>query len=789
MHKLDEETAKLLKQVVDHFDNEDRAVRDRQIRTWRRLKLLWENVQHAYYSEVAHDWRVPENKTATENDDQAYYDKSVNVFRAYLESIIAALSVTVPPVTCYPDDADNPLDIATAKAGDKIAELIFKHNNAPLLWIHALFIFCTEGMTAMYTYPKEDYAYGTYEENEYDEVLEEHELTNCPFCFTEMDDKIVNPVPNMESAEVSGIDSAESDTFMPGEQFQHELCESCGRQVIPQKSRTTLNITRLVGVTKKPKSRICMEALGGLFVKVPIWARNQSECSYLIYSYETHYANVLEKYPHLRDKIQTGGANYDLYEQWGRTPTQYAGEQPINNLTVRNAWLRPCAFNVLTEEEANKLKKEFPAGVKACIVNEVVADAEEQALDDHWTLTYNPLSDNIHFDPIGLLLVSIQEITGDILSLTLQTIEHGIPQTFADPKVLNFNSYRNSEVIPGGIYPATPKSGKSLSDGFYEVKTAALSQEVLPFAQKIQEMGQLVSGALPSLFGGQMSGSRTASEYSMSKNQALQRLQTTWKMLTFWWKDVFGKVIPMYMVEMKDDEKQVKRDEFGNFLNVFIRRAELEGKIGSVELEANENLPITWNQQKDTIMELFGTGNEMIINSLVSPENVPYVKRAIGLTDYIMPGEEDRQKQFEEIQLLTNSEPISVPGDPQLEMQAAEMGMPPLEPIELPSIEPDAEVDDHAVHIAICRKWLVGDAGRLCKMENQAGYKNVLLHMKSHKDMQQQQMMQEMMASMPPVPPEQADKGGENKEGSAKKQPQPNAGVQLKEGQNAPTTH
>ena len=48
------------------------------------------------------------------------------------------------------------------------------------------------------------------------------------------------------------------------------------------------------------------------------------------------------------------------------------------------------------------------------------------------------------------------------------------------------------------------------------------------------------------------------------------------------------------------------------FVNVFIRRAELEGKIGTIELEANENLPITWNQQKDAIMELFQLNNEGI---------------------------------------------------------------------------------------------------------------------------------------------------------------------------------
>ena len=113
--ELDDATKSLLKQIVDHFDDEDRGVRDRQIRTWRRLKLMWENVQHAYYSEVAHDWRIPETERTGDESDQGYYDKPVNVYRAYLESIIAALSVTVPPITCYPDDADNPLDITTAR--------------------------------------------------------------------------------------------------------------------------------------------------------------------------------------------------------------------------------------------------------------------------------------------------------------------------------------------------------------------------------------------------------------------------------------------------------------------------------------------------------------------------------------------------------------------------------------------------------------------------------------------------------------------------------------------------
>jgi hypothetical protein len=734
-----------------------------------------------YYSEVAHDWRIPESERSGADSDQGYYDKPVNIFRAYLESIIAALSITVPPVVCYPDDADNPLDITTAKAGNKIAELVFRHNDMPLLWLHALFIFCTEGMTAMYSYPKESEEYGTYEEKKFADEQEDHEISNCPFCGAEMGDEITNPMDEQQhqmeleqQAEIEAQKEALGDEYMPPPpELNHEECPSCGRLVIPAKTQNTVTITRMVGVTSKPKSRICMEVYGGLFVKVPVWARNQKECSYLIYSYETHYANVLEQYPELRNQITSQSmSNYDMYEQWGRTSPQYRGEHPINNVTVRNCWFRPCAYNILNEDQVEELKKKYPNGVKAVIVNDKVADASNENLDDCWTITNNPLSDYIHFDPIGLLLTSVQDITNDLVSLVLQTVEHGIPQTFADPKVLNFNAYRESEVIPGGIYPATPKSGKPLSDGFYEVKTATLSQEVLPFAEKIQQMGQMVSGALPSLFGGQMSGSRTASEYSMSRAQALQRLQSTWKMLLMWWKNVHGKVIPMFIKEMKDDEKQVKKDEFGNFVNVFIRRAELEGKLGSIEIEANENLPITWNQQKDAIMELFQINNEGIMQSLASPENLPYLKKAIGLTDYIIPGEDDRQKQYEEIQQLTNSEPIQMPPDPMAMQQAMQMGMPPPPPQNLPSVQADMDVDNHELEADICRRWLVSDAGRLCKLENPSGYENVLLHMKMHKDMIMQLQMQQMM------PPQGQPMG----QPQGAQPPQPNAGVQMNQG-------
>lgn len=788
-HEVNEEIQSLLRQVYDTCEKEDTAVRQRQIRQWRRLKLLWEGFNRVWFSEVAHDWRIWD-QTADEDTDQSYYDKPINIFRAYLESIIAALSVLVPPVKCYPDDADNPLDLATAKAGDKIAQLIYRHNNVPILWLHALFIYVTEGMTAFYNYSEESEEYGTYEEKEHDEIEEEHEISSCPHCGNILDDRTIEPgsepnptmVPPVEGQStiplgmqgqpasqmttsnipkvnpITGSEPAEElrknemDEFQPENddvELHHallegkDLCPACMAQMDPELRREKFIVTRLVGITKQPKSRQCIEAYGGLYVKVGNYAKKQKDVPYLILSYETDYSLVVEKYEHLHGNeklIQAlkGGntaGGYNQYDQWGRLSPQYQGEYPLNVITVNNAWIRAARFNVLNDkDDIEKLQKRFPDGVRVVYANDQFAEAENESLDDHWTLTENPMSDYLYFDPMGQSLVSVQEITNDLISLILQTIEHGIGQTFADPAVLNFNAYEQTEALPGGMFPATPKSGKSLNDGFHELKTATLSPEVMPFASQIQSLGQLTVGALPSLFGGQVEGSGTASEYSMSRAQALQRLQNVWKLFTTTWKTTFGKVIPQYIKDVQDDERDVQRDDDGNFVNVLIRKAELEGKIGKVELEANENLPMTWTQRKDLLMNLMTASNPKILEIINAPENVGLLHDALGLVDFYVPGEDDITKQYDEIKILLNSEPIPNQGDPQMP--------------ELPSVDIDVLYDNHTIEFEIVRKWVVSEGGRQIKTDNEPGYRNVLLHGKLHfMQIQMLQQQQQMMAS------------------------------------------
>ena len=756
-----EKVQDLLTSIVDNFDKDDMDVRQRQIRQWRGLKLFWDGFSRSWYSEVAHDWRIWDDQNQGDGSlDQSAYDKPVNVFKAYLESIIAALSVTVPPIKCYPDDAQDPLDLLTARAGDKICQLVYRHNNVQLLWVHALYIFCTEGVVAGYNYADKDRKYGTYEDKQYEETEEEHTELTCPNCGGQIDEQFITHEENEFSPD--NDDAALHNIIFNTEQ---EICPNCAALVDPELKKSPLVVTRLIGITNEPKSRQCIEVYGGLNVKVPAWARKQSECPYLSYAYETHYTTAIEMFPHLRKYVNdtlsiNAPSGNDLYERWGRTPIAYRGEFPEDVVTIRSWWIRPSAYNFLQEDgDVSTLKRKYPDGCKVTFVNDNFADACNSALDDCWTISYNPLADYIHHQPLGMLLVSIQEITNDLLSLILQTIEHGIPQTFADPTIMDFKGYKQLEVLPGSIIPTkTIASNRQISQGFYEVKTATLSAEILPFANKIQELGQLVSGALPSLFGGNVEGSGTASEYSMSRAQALQRLQTTWKITTTWWKEMFGKVIPAYIKDVVDDENQVERRKDGSFINIAIKKAELEGKLGRIELEANENLPISWNQQKDMIFQLLQSANPEVLAVLAAPENLPIVREALGLVDFYVPGEDDRNKQYEEIKLLLNSEPIVLPPPPEIVAQAALMGQPPPPEEELPSVEIDPVFDNHQIEFEICRSWITSEEGRQAKQDNPAGYKNVLLHGTQHMNFMQSQMAPEGEGTAPPKKPNKLDK-------------------------------
>src|SRR5262245_5564719 len=115
--ELDDLQIEAIKNIIDDFENEESSVRERQIRDLKALELMWYGFTNFYWDYVAHDWRIfgyPSYDSGTDDNQAGNYDKNVNVFRAYGETIIAALSATVPPVRALPSDAENTNDVLTA---------------------------------------------------------------------------------------------------------------------------------------------------------------------------------------------------------------------------------------------------------------------------------------------------------------------------------------------------------------------------------------------------------------------------------------------------------------------------------------------------------------------------------------------------------------------------------------------------------------------------------------------------------------------------------------------------
>ena len=761
-----------LKTVCDYFYKEDISTRQAQVRFWKRLKYYWNNFSQVFWSEKAGSYLVNGRDNLGDgevSDDQSYYDRPVNVFKAFLETIIAALSVNIPAISCAPDDADNPNDIATAKAGNKISELLYKHNNAIFLWLQMLYIYCTEGLIAVYIYTDSDEKYGTYQKAHHrDEPVTDY---FCPSCKQQLDEEMVIQAklieqqlkdkydPNDDDDELAEYEDDKPIRLNEQELIEPVVCPSCALMLDPNLQKTTLMIPRFIGNKSTPKSRICMEVFGGLYVKVANYARKQADTPYLIWMFETHYVNVLQTYPDLWDKIERSGfttQGSDPIEEYARLNIQYRGTMPEDNVSVKTYWLRPAAFNKLeTKQKADAMKRKYPNGCKVVVVNDVIAEYCSESLDDHWTLSHNPTSDYLNHEPLGEVLVNIQDIINDLISLTLQIIEHGIPENWVDPGVVAVDAINQREVIPGAYTPTKQVSAsKNISEAFYSTKAASLAPEIFNFYKIVQELGQFVSGALPSIFGGvQAGGSNTASEYAMSKGMALQRLQTPWKMLTILWKTVFGKAIPAYMklVSESGDEKFVKKNEQGNFVNTFIKKAELAGKIGSVELEAADQLPITDEQQKDIILQLMQLNNAEVFEALTSSENLPFVRKIVRIPQFRMPGEDDRQKQLEEINELINSVPIP-------DGMGGFTSSIPIDPI----------LDNSRVEAEICRNWLVGDEGRLAKVENLPGYTNVLLHFQEHTNELNRQAQVMQMTNAAAAESQQKQTGKDQKPSGAK---------------------
>lgn len=717
-----------VKGLIDVLLLEDKFARDIVIRINKKLELYFKGYQRLFWSASLGDWMSPsfpgfdqglftrENPEFTELPDDT--TKIFNVYRAYGESVISALASGVPATKFFPENADSVEDIITAKAFSRIAKLIEKQNDASLLFTKVLYYLWNQHYVAAYTYANADEKYGTNQREVMGMVDEPFSTSYCPNCGNE----------NLIQEETGTI------------------CPECG-PVEPIVEEGTEQIEQVTGFEKIPKIREIIEIYGSLNVQIPSYAFDIKGCPYLRLNVEIHEDLAKSLFPEIADKIG-GHPDTGELDRWSRAAVELSRGAENKLCTLSRTWMRTWTVKGLNKEDPwiETLEKKYPDGFLVYQVDDLIARIEPENLDDHWTITRSPLSPKLHAEPLGLNLIDVQDVVNELVNIETQTISYGIGETFVDPEVINFRDYKKNKSQPGMLTAATPAPGKSLADSFHTIKSATLSREVEDFQGRLEQYGQFISGAYPSIYGGSMQGgSKTLGEYQDSRAQALQRLSLVWKMLNAWWPLVIEKATREYAENLKTegfDEHFVEANG-DDFLNVWIKVAELTGKVGDVRSESSEQLPVSWAQRRGMILEFLNMKNPIIDPLLVDPSNSTLVAETLGWGEVYIPGADDRNVQLEEIKQLISSGPVMQPqmdqfGQPAIDQMSGQ----PLPPVPTSSVPIQPVVDNHQVHAQTCRAWLNSAVGRAMKQMNPPAYENVVLHLQQHDAIVQQMMMQ-----------------------------------------------
>ncbi|HKM90785.1 MAG TPA: hypothetical protein VJX29_09225, partial [Candidatus Acidoferrales bacterium] len=753
--------------LVDELARENIYARRQEIRKVRQARLFWKGKQYIWWSERDQAFHTPFDTSWTQSDDTGddmpRYQYVTNIYQPFGLSLMAALSQTVPATRLFPESPTDERDITTAKAGTKVIEYLERSNDARGLLQDTAFYLYTDGKVGgyvRYVVDGQRFGFNVQEVFEEAEVVLTAAKALCPECGWEGEEQAAAAVQTAEQESALDRDPVEDDAAesaaAAGGAGSEErrlkaraACPQCGAALsdADMTPAETVRVPRRAGVERVPNGQEVISIVGALELKTPLWAREQFEFPYLIWGIEAHISKLKAAYPHVADKITPGGLGGDQeYERiarltvaQGSTMIEQTGDVLANLVTFQRAWLRPWAFYAIDDlPTRQQLLALFPDGCYVAFAGETYCESRNEGMDDHWRVVHAMPGDGQDRPALGESLISVQERLNDLANIAIETYEYGIPSTFVDAEIIDLEALEEQTNAPGAMYPVHPRPGQPVGAGFYATPQAQLSPDMLRhMADLFGPISQFLTGAFPALFGGEMENTKTASGYAMARDQAMGRLGLPWGRIRKFYSDLMLLALECFRRNRVEDMELPVVSSSGDWSAETIHLADLAGRV-RVYPEADENFPVSWTQQKQSLFQLMQVmGNDPAFKQAMSdPENMAVLKRLVGLDDLALPGDEARVKQFREIARLL-LEPPQVFTDSLTGVLRVE-----------PSIRPDVFADDHAAELATCRRWMSSDDGQRAKMANPQGFANVRAHAIAH-----YRALSAQAAGMSPLPP------------------------------------
>ncbi len=704
LEKLPDRLKSALLRLMQDYTLESLPARRREIQNSKRAHEFWKGMQYLWWSDrdqafhAAFD-SIPGDSNEADPEDQPRYEFVTNIYQAFGLSIIAVLSQDVPNVRFFPVSAESEEDMSTARAATKIAQLVERNNQInELLVQEGFFAFCDGKIGAYVRYVVDGQRFGFHPEDDYTQTA-------------------VQTAPGVESCAECDWNQEVSRGARP-----QPNCPWCGAATQTKPGRQ-LQIPVAQGQTPVANGQERITIVGSLQLKTPPWASEMSEYPYIQWNMEAHLARLRAAYPHAADKIgppvaPDANAEYERMARLGLAqggPLTEGGDYNQNLITFQRTWLAPWAFEILEDKALKQeLRTIFPDGCYMAFAGQTYCESRNESMHDHWRVMHAMPGDGSVAPPaMGASLISVQERYNTLSNLQMETEEYGIPPTYVDPETLDVEALKDTTVEPGAHYNAKARTGQPLAASFFQPNPASVPPDVIENASNLMgPVAQFLTGAFPAIFGGQMQGSKTASEYSMARDQAMGRIGLVWRRMEIFHAEIMLLAVECFRKNRPGDVDVPVFGDSADFESEWIREAELKGNIVAYA-DAEQQYPANWAEQRATLMQLMASPEPQIQEFLSLPENQGKVKSLIGLENFTLPDEDARTKTLRAIAKLLKAQP-SMAQDPQT-------GAPSVEP----SIAPDPLTDNLAVAQETLFHWFSSDAGQSAQAANPNGWLNV----------------------------------------------------------------
>lgn len=468
---------------------------------------------------------------------------------------------------------------------------------------------------------------------------------------------------------------------------------------------------------------------------------------YLQWQREVHIAKLKASYPEAANKIKTDGASEseDIYARTARValsqglPTVQPGDALKSLVTFTRTWLRAWAFstveNVKTREE---LKALFPDGCYVAFAGDTYCESRNEVMDDHWRVMHAMPGDGQNRPSMGDSLIQINEQYNTMSNIEAENAEYGIPPTYADSKVVDFDALESQTAEPGSLIPISVRTGMTAEAGFFQPAPGQIPAEISQRKQDLMgPVAQFLTGLFPAVFGGEDPNNQTAAGQTLARDQALGRLGLVWRRLKQFHADIMMLGVDCFRKNRSEDVEMAILGEDDEFESKWLRLDDLKGNIEAYP-EGDEQIPRMKSQQRAVLQMLMQSDDPYIRAIFTDPNNSSFISGVFGLTELSMPNEDSRIKQQREIAMMMKGQG-PIPPQPTMGAQGPMMGQPQT------SVPVDPLLDNHVAEMAEIKRWASSGEGVQARQKNAAQFADITLHYQAH--------AAAMQAQAPPVQP------------------------------------